>query len=279
MGYGVFPKMGVVGSAIATVISRAIGLIYLIVHITIGHSTIQFKYRYLRPNIVLLKRVVSIGSFASLQVLIREISFLFLMRLVASFGAITIAGYGIGSRLRMCVMVPGFGFATASGVLVGQNMGANQPDRAIKSAWQTLLYYELIAISISIIFIIFATQIVGFFNDYPEVIKVGASFLRYLAITFPFLACSLIFSQSMNGAGATKIPTIINAIGQLGFRIPLAYLFAITTELGTSGIWLGINASDIIQGILMMLIFHLGYWKKIYLKHKEALEIMPSELR
>jgi len=271
MGYGPFPAMGVAGSALATVLTRGIGLLFLFSHLLFGHSTLHLKPKHLKPIPSLMKRIVSIGSFASLQVFIREISFLFLMRLVTSFGDVTLAAYGIGQRIRMFIMVPGFGFASAAAVLVGQNLGAKKPERAKKSAWRAVTYYEVVTIPIAVLFLIFAPAIVGIFNDHPEVITIGSSFLRYLAITFPFLAFSLVFSQAMNGAGDTKTPTIVNAIGQLGFRIPLAYLFALTAGLGYTGIWLGINASDIVQGIGMIFIFRAGHWQEAFKKHKKKL--------
>jgi putative MATE family efflux protein len=275
MGYGPFPKMGVAGAAIATALTRGIGFIFLFLHLTVGHSTLQFKVRYTKPNLFLMKRIISIGSFSSLQVFIREVSFLFLMRLVASFGAITLAAYGIGARLRMVIMVPGLGFANSASVLLGQNMGAKQPERATESAWRTVLYYEFIAISLATIFIIFAPQLVAIFAKQPEVIRIGTSFLRYLGVTFPFLALSLVLGQAMNGAGDTAAPTIISAIGQLGVRIPLAYIFALVVGMGSSGIWLGINASDIAQGLGMVFLFRSGHWKKVYAKHREKLEQQP----
>ncbi len=275
MGYGPFPKMGVAGAAIATALTRGIGFIFLFLHLTVGHSTLQFKVRYTKPNLFLMKRIISIGSFSSLQVFIREVSFLFLMRLVASFGAITLAAYGIGARLRMVIMVPGLGFANSASVLLGQNMGAKQPERATESAWRTVLYYEFIAIPLATIFIIFAPQLVAIFAKQPEVIRIGTSFLRYLGVTFPFLALSLVLGQAMNGAGDTAAPTIINAIAQLGVRIPLAYIFALVVGMGSSGIWLGINASDIAQGLGMVFLFKSGHWKKVYAKHREKLEQQP----
>jgi putative MATE family efflux protein len=275
MGYGPFPQMGVAGAAIATALTRGIGFIFLFLHLTVGHSTLQFKVRYTKPNLFLMKRIISIGSFSSLQVFIREVSFLFLMRLVASFGAITLAAYGIGARLRMVIMVPGLGFANSASVLLGQNMGAKQPERATESAWRTVLYYEFIAIPLATIFIIFAPQLVAIFAKQPEVIRIGTSFLRYLGVTFPFLALSLVLGQAMNGAGDTAAPTIINAIAQLGVRIPLAYIFALVVGMGSSGIWLGINASDIAQGLGMVFLFKSGHWKKVYAKHREKLEQQP----
>lgn len=261
MGHGPFPRMGVAGSAVATVLTRGIGVLFLCVHLLRGHSTLHLDRRCLRPRPALMARIVRIGFFASLQVLVREISFLFLMRLVASFGDVTLAAYGIGSRIRACIMVPGSGFASAAAVLVGQNLGAGNPERARRSAWRAVRHYELIAIPLALLFLIFAPDIVSVFNDHPEVVVLGSSYLRYLATTFPFLVFSLVLSQAMNGAGDTRTPTIVNAVGQLGFRIPCAYLLALAAGLGQTGIWMGINASDIAQGIGMALCFRAGRWQ------------------
>jgi putative MATE family efflux protein len=272
MGYGPFPKMGVAGSATATVITRSIGLIFIAFHLTVRKSTLRFKFTSLKPNPVLMERIVSIGAFGSLQVLVREISLLLLMRLITSFGDVTLAAYGIGNRLRQVIMVPGQGFAAAAAVLVGQNLGAGKPDRAARCAWRTVAYYECFAVPMSAILIALAPQLVAIFNNHPDVIRIGASFIRYLGVTFPFIVVSLVLSQAMNGAGDSRTATIINAIGQLAFRIPVAYLFARNLGLGPAGIWLGINSSDIVQGVGMAFAFQTGHWQKVYAGHKEALE-------
>jgi putative MATE family efflux protein len=275
MGYGPFPKMGVSGSAMATVITRGIGVLFLFYHLIFGHSTIHLELKNLKPLPSLMKQIMSIGFFASLQIFIREISFLFLMRLVASFGAVTLAAYGIGSRIRSFIMVPGFGFASAAAVLTGQNLGAGKPDRAQKATWQAVLYYEYISIPLAVLFLIFAPDIVRIFNSNPEVISIGSSFIRYVAVTFPFIAFSLVLSEAMNGAGDTKTPTVLNAIGQLGFRIPFAYICALGLKMGHNGIWLGINASDIFQGIAMIIAFQSGHWKKVFIKRKKMFSPEP----
>ena len=279
LGYGPVPAMGVPGSATATVISRSIGVALLVWHTTRGHSTLRLRRRYLRPDLPLIRNIVNIGAYASLQAFIRQISFLLLMRLVASFGPVTLAAYGIGNRLRMLIMVPGFGFASAGAVLVGQNLGADRAHRASRAVWRTVLYYECLAVPVALIYIIFAPHIVGVFADEPNVISTGATFLRYLGVTFPFLAFSLVLGLGMNGAGDTRTPTIVTAFGQLVFRIPLAYLLALTVGLGTTGIWLGINASDISQGLLMIVLFQTGIWRRAYSRRQAALgaDLPPLE--
>jgi len=275
MGYGGFPALGVAGSALATVASRGIGLIYLFLHLLFGHSTIHFRTRWLKPDGKLMREIIQVGSFASLQVLIREISFLFLMRLVASFGDETLAAYGVGSRIRVMLMVPGSAFAGAASVLTGQNLGANQARRAKKSAWSAVAYYQMLIIPAATIFLIWAPSIVGVFTDHEQVVALSSSYLRYLAVTFPFLGFSLVFSQALNGAGDTVTPTIINAIGQLLFRVPLAYLCALAFHMGPNGIWIGINGSDIVQGLGTIFIFRSNYWLKMHNRRRATMGLPP----
>ena len=280
-GLGFFPMMGVAGSAAATVISRAVGAIVLLRHLFFGHSTLHFHRGIFRINLPVMGRMVKIGFFASFEVMLRHLSLLLLLRLITSFGTACLAGYGIAIRLRMVIMALGFGMGNATGVLVGQNMGAGKSHRASQSGWQTLRYYELIVLPVAVLFFIFSPSIVSIFNNRPEVVEIGSSFLRFIAVTLPFLAFSLILGKGINGAGDTVAPAIMTGIAQLGLRIPVAYLMVLVLGLGTNGIWLGINASDICQGLAMMWYFKQGFWQKRYHKHRAFLEqervLLPFE--
>ncbi|MFH1503835.1 MAG: MATE family efflux transporter [Candidatus Omnitrophota bacterium] len=271
-GLGFFPRMGVAGSAAATVVSQLIGVFILLGHFFFGHSSLHFRIGIFKVNLKIIGRMVKIGFFASLEVLLRQISLLLLLRLVASFGVSCLAGFGIAMRLRMTVMMLGLGMGTACSVLIGQNMGAGIPQRAMQSGRTALKYYELIAIPLAILFFIFAPQIVGIFNNHPDVVRIGSSLLRFIAVTLPFLASALILGRGVSGAGDTIAPAIMTGITQLGLRIPVAYIMAIVFGLGTNGIWLGINASDIFQGLAMFWYFKQGYWQKRYHKHRAILE-------
>ncbi len=271
-GFGFFPRLEVAGSAIATVISQVIGVTVLLWHFLFGHSSLHFHKGIFKVNFPIIGRMLKIGFFASLEVVFRQLSFLLLLRLITSFGVACLAAYGIVIRLRMVIMMLGFGIGGASGVLIGQNMGAGHPERATQSGWQGLKYYELIVIPAAIMFFIFASPIIGVFSDYPEVIKIGSNFLRFVAFTFPFLASALILSRSVQGAGDTIAPAVMTGIVQLGLRIPVAYFLALILALGTNGIWLAINVSDVVQGIAMIWYFKGGFWQKRYRQHRAILE-------
>jgi len=172
----------------------------------------------------------------------------------------------------MVVIMLGLGMGSACGVLIGQNMGAGLPYRAVKSGWVALRYYELIILPLAVIFFIFAPHIIGIFNSHPDVVKIGSNFLRFIAITLPFLASALVLGRGISGAGDTVAPAVMTGIAHLGLRIPSAYIMAFIFGLGINGIWLGINISDICQGIAMYWYFKGRFWQKRYYKHRSILE-------
>jgi len=172
----------------------------------------------------------------------------------------------------MAVIMLGLGMGNACGVLIGQNMGSGLPKRAVKSGWVGLRYYELFILPLAIISFVFAPNIIGFFNNHPDVVRIGSSFLRLMALTLPFLASALVLGRGISSAGDTVAPAIMTGIVQLGLRIPSAYIMAFPLGLGINGIWLGINISDVCQGIAMLLYFKKGFWQKKYYKHRSILE-------
>jgi putative MATE family efflux protein len=271
-GIGFFPRMEVAGSAIATIISQAVGVFILLRHFLFGHSSLHFHKGVFNIKPKIMGRMVKIGFFASFEVLLRQLSLLLLLRLIASFGASALASFGIAIRLRMSIMMLGLGMGAACSVLIGHNMGAGLPERASRSGKETLKYYEFIVFPVAVLFFIFSPHIIGIFNSHPDVVIIGSSLLRFIAVTLPFLAVALILGRGITGAGDTIAPAVMTGVAQLGLRIPVAYVLALILNLGTNGIWIGINVSDICQGLAMMWYFKRGYWQKRYHKHRAILE-------
>jgi len=270
-GIGFFPRMEVAGSAVATIISRALAVIILLRHLIFSHSFLHFHPGVFKIKPSLIGRMLKIGFFASFEVLLRQLSIILLLRLVTSFGASCLAACGVGIRLRMAIMMIGFGMGTASSILIGQNMGASRPDRAVKSGWKALKYYEMIILPVAVIFFIFSRQIVAVFSSYPEVVSIGSDFLRFIAVTLPFLASAIILGRGISGAGDTVGPAIMTGITQLGLRVPIAYALVLFFGMGSNGIWLGVNVSDFFHGLMMMWYFKSNIWQKRYYAHRAAL--------
>ncbi|MCK5327717.1 MAG: MATE family efflux transporter [Candidatus Latescibacteria bacterium] len=258
-GWGPFPRLGVAGSALATVIARGLGAALLLWIFLRGNGVIHLKIARARIDLPLLGRIIRIGIFASIQGILRNISGVVLTRLVAMYGTYAVAAYMIGMRLQMMVMMSAFGLAGAVATLVGQNLGAHKPERAARTAWITVGVGFAIMTVLGIFYIVFSRSIIGVFNKDPEVLRIGMQYLRICAGAFGFIGLSIILGRALSGAGDTVSPMVITAIGLLGIRLALSLLFS--WKLGLTGIWLGITASTIIQGLMVGVWFHTGRWK------------------
>ena len=258
-----FHALGVQGSALATVIARAAGTMWGLWAIFNGHAIIHLKIKESRLRLSTMLQMIRTGIFAALQMAARNISGLILMRIVAVFGTFAVAAYGIGMRVLMLVMMPGFAFAQSATTLVGQNLGAGKPKRAEKSAWLPTGFFGIMAIIFTATFAIFAKEIIAIFNTHPEVIRIGSLYLRFLSFTFIFMACSIVLGRAFMGAGDTLSPLIITSISLFGFQIPLALLLSRNLSMNTNGIWLAIAISNVVQGVVMAGWFKKGAWKSI----------------
>ncbi len=254
--------MGVAGSAWATVISRvaATGVLAWIFFVR-GHEQFHLRLADLRPDFRIIGQILKVGALASAQMLIRNISGLVLVRIVAPFGTAAVAAYGVSMRLWFMVLMPGMGFGNAAATLAGQNLGAGRPDRSARAAWMTAGMYSTACALIAVGYWVFASPLVGVFNDKPEVVATGAELLRWVAPTFIFLAMSITLGRAMNGAGDTLTPLVVTFLAVMVVRIPLALGLAAYRE-NVDGVWMALAASSVIQGLLHMGAFRWGRWKR-----------------
>ena len=273
-GLWIFPRLGVAGSALATVIARGVGLVIFLWGFFTKRFVLRLKLSDAQVNLDIMKRIIKIGAFGSIQALLRNLSGLILMRIVTFYDkkmhvaeASTttaempaVAAYTLGMRLRMIVMMPGFGVANAVAPLVGQNLGAGKPKRAEKSAWMGVAFGAGIMMFAGIIYIIFANLIMSAFTQDPEVIRIGAVYVRIQAITYGFIGLSIVLGRGFSGAGDTLPPMVFTGISLLGFAIPAVIVMA--NWLGLIGIWIGIAASNVVQATMMAFWFLRGKWKE-----------------
>jgi len=255
-----FPRLEVGGSALATIISRAVALIIVLWALIKDKSIIKLRAKDLHPNFKTQGKIVKIGIFASFESVIIHLSGLLLMVFVAAWGTNTVAAYGIGMRLNMAVMIPVFGLGFASATLVGQNLGAKKEYRAEKSGWLCALIGIIIMGSLSAFFFLFPRQVIGFFSDELEVISIGEQFIRWVAPTLAFIAIAITIGRSLGGAGDTFHPMIITTIALLIMRVSLAGW--LPKQFGLIGIWIALASTNIIHGALMALWFKVGRWKQ-----------------
>lgn len=260
-GFGFIPALGVNGAAWATVLSRGIGSLIALEILLRGRSRIHVRMEYFKIDLETIWRILRIGIPASTQMSLRGLVNLAMIAIVAGFGTFAVAAYGSGQRLFMLAMMPGFALGMAAGTMVGQNLGAKQPERATLSAWTTVGYYSIFMLFMAFVFIAFAPYLILLFNNNPEVVKIGTSFLRITALGTIFIAPGLILGRSMSGAGDTLPPMIITFVALWMIQIPLAIFLSRIPALGITGIWFAILTAYFSLALMGIFWFQLGRWK------------------
>lgn len=262
-GYFFFPKMGLEGAAIATVIGRSAGVVFQIYLLVKGYALIKPKLNHLIPRWSIIWKLIRVSAGGAGQFLISTASWIFLLRILAGFGSAVLAGYTIAIRVIIFTILPAWGMSNATATLVGQNLGANEPDRAEETVWLAGKYNALFLAVVSIIFIVLADPVISLFSQDPRVVREGAMGLRIICTGYIFFSYQMVLSQSFNGAGDTMTPTLINFIGSWLFQIPLAYLLAIYWNLGSEGVYIAIACTSVVLATLNFVAFKSGRWKKI----------------
>lgn len=262
-GIGPFPELGIEGAALATVMGRTLGIVYQLYHLSKGKGLIKIhKYNWqFEPKIVF--RLIKLSSGVTAQFIIASASWIFLMRIMSTFGSAALAGYTVAIRIVIFTLLPAWGFSNAAATMVGQNLGANQPERAEKSVWRTGYFNMLFMGGVMILFFAFGNNIAAFFSSEPEVVNNASECLRIFATGYLFYAFGMVLVQSFNGAGDTKTPTIMNLFIFWMVQIPLAYSLAILLNVGSKGVYYSIVIAESTFSVVGYFLFKRGKWKTV----------------
>ncbi len=261
-GLGPIPAFGIQGAAMATTIGRGIGVLYQLYHLFNGKGLIKFSLKHLTPDFSIIKSLISIAWSGTLQFLIGSCSWIVLASLVAQTGhSDASAGYQIGIRVIMFFLLPAWGLSNAAATLVGQNLGAKQPERAVLSVARTAKYNAIFMGAISVLFIAFSGYIAAFFTKEETVAAYAVSTIQIMSSGFLFYGIGMVYLNALNGAGDTKTPTIINFFVYWCFQIPLAYLLSKVLHMGPAGVFIAIPVSETAAAIAGYLVFKKGKWK------------------
>jgi putative MATE family efflux protein len=260
-GYGPFPELGLKGAAIATNIGRGVGVLYGLYYLCGGGGRIRVHLEnyFLRMEVILSLLRLSVGGVS--QFLVSTASWVFLMQIVSGFGSSAVAGYTIAVRIVMFSILPAWGLSNAAATLVGQNLGAGQPERAEASVWHIVKYNGVYMGSVTLMILLFARSIVGFFTDEPEVLSYAVQCLTIFSYGFVVWGAGMAMIQAFNGAGDTMTPTWINVFCFWVVQVPLAYFLALGLGFGPVGVFWAVFASDMLTGIVGYLAFRRGKWK------------------
>jgi Na+-driven multidrug efflux pump len=204
-------------------------------------------------------RIVRIGSFSALRMLTMNLSRGFLVGIVSAFGTFALAAFGIGLRLRIFSITLGFSLGDATSVVVGQNLGASQPERAVRSAWISVGFFGVIVVLLSALFLTVPRTVIGIFNTDPEVLRMGTSFLSYFAPALLMMSFAIVLDRAIDGAGDTMATMVITAVSLIGIGVPVAW--GLSRLRGVEGVWVELATADVLQGLGMILYFRTGRWK------------------
>ena len=235
LGIGPFPELGIKGAAIATTIGRGIGVAYQFWLLFNGRGRVKLKVKHLLIQVKVLWQLIRLSLGGIGQSLITTTSWIGLVRIIAEFGQEALAGYTIAIRVIIFTLLPSWGFSNAAATLVGQNLGAGQPERAQRSVWLTAKVNMIFMGLVAIIFILFPGFFIRIFIDDPNIIASGAVCLRIIAYGYVFYAMGMVMVQALNGAGDTGTPTLINFFCFWMLEIPLAYFMALRWGVGFAG--------------------------------------------
>ncbi len=261
-GWGPFPRLGVTGAALATFTGRGIGVAYQFYRLLRGTERIRILRRQIRLNLSVLSRLIRVSLTGILQFAIAHTSWIGLVRIVSMFGAAALAGYTIAIRIVIFIILPSWGLSNAAATLVGQNLGAKQPERAEASVWRTGFYNMIFLGTIGVFFILFAEPVVRLFTHDRAVVPLGAACLRILSYGNIGYAYGMVMLQAFNGAGDTVTPTVVNLFGFWLLEIPLAYWLAIPLRLHSNGVFFSIVIAEAAIAAASVLLFKRGRWKR-----------------
>jgi putative MATE family efflux protein len=261
-GLGPFPKLGIVGAAIATNIGRGAGVVYALSRLARSGGRFDIQRKHVRLELAVMWRLVRLSATGTFQVFIGMASWIGLVRIISSFGSDAVAGYTFGIRVILFALLPSWGMANAAATMVGQALGAGDPDRAERAVWKAGFYNMIFLGVIGLIFIFFAPQIIGLYTTDPHVAQYGIDCLRIVAYGFLFYAYGMVLGQSFNGAGDTSTPTIINLFVFWLWEIPLAYVLGVVLGFGPRGVFISMTVAFSTLAVVSAAVFRRGRWKQ-----------------
>lgn len=262
-GIGGWEGLGVTGAAIATTIGRGTGVVYQLVHLFRAGGRISVRGIPMRLDRDVMLNIIRVSAGGIIQFVLPSVSWIFLSRIVSSFGSAATAGYTIAIRIMIFSLLPSWGMANTASTLVGQNLGAKQPDRAARSAWLCGHYNMVYMVCIAIVFWALAPQLVGLFTEDPEVGHYGIDALRIVCLGYFFYGYGMVLAQAFNGAGDTMTPTWMNAFCFLLIQIPLAWFLSSRLGWGADGAFAAVPISESILAVLSAYLFQRGKWKTV----------------
>jgi len=255
-------KMGVAGAALATAIAAFVAVVLGLYVLSSGRANIRVPlWGRFHPNINIMFQILKIGVPAVLNGVLRSVAHWLVLTLVATFGTIVVAAFGVAMRIMELGILFGVGLELGASALVGQNLGAGKKERAHEAVVKSTLLVLAICGALGVVEIVLARQILGLFTDDPAVLATGVPLLRLMAIAQVLIAMHIVLGSAFYGSGNTWPPTVIAGVIEWGLQIPLILFVIHVLETSEIGVWYTFLIVSVIEVILTYLWFRRGRWK------------------
>ena len=262
-GWWVFPRLGVQGAALAMIIGQGLGMVISLWILFRGEkSRLRLTLKGFRLDVLNIGHMVKIGLPALVMGVQANLGQTVLMKIIAPFGTLAIASHTLNQQVEMFVFMPGFGLGAGAGVLVGQNLGAQQPNRAERTGWNATALMEGYMAFCAIAVFLGAPNLMRIFTTEAELIRLGATFLRIASIGYLMTGFIASLQNSISGSGDTVPPMMISILSTWILLLPAAFLLPHVTDLGGYGIRWGMVVTQFFGALAYIIYFRLGRWKR-----------------
>jgi putative MATE family efflux protein len=253
--------LGLEGAVLALVGSNAFGMLWGLGVLLVGRAPVRIDIRNLRLDFQMMKRILRIALPAILQRGTPNLANSLLMRIVSSYGATTLAAWAIVQRIARFVQTPSMGLAFVVPAMVGQNLGAGQPQRAERAV--SLIARIAVGATVAVLggLVLLTPQAMALFSTDAESVSAGVQIIRILSLGYLAFALNGVYDAAQGGAGDTSSPMVINLVALWLIQIPLAYLLPRILGLGANGVWVALVIGWFVQAALMVWRYRQGHWK------------------
>lgn len=260
-GWGPVPALGLLGVGLATGIARMVGVCYQGWYLAKGKTVMHISRAQLAFHYGIFKKVSRLAFGGTVQYIIPASSWLFMIKIISYFGGNALAGYIIAQRVASIATMPAWGIGNAAGILTGQNLGANQADRAERSVWKAGMMNMGFLVVVAICWIFLAGPVVRIFSDVPEIVGHSTTYIHFISIAYVLLGYTMVISRALNAAGEVMVVTLLYILMFYVTQLPLSYVLGIAFDLGVNGVFAGILISEIVLAVACILVFRRGKWK------------------
>jgi putative MATE family efflux protein len=262
-GWWIFPRLEVQGAAVTNIIQYAFisaGIGWWVLFS--GHSRIKPTMKGFRFDGKILWRMVKVGLPASFTGMERNFASLLIVKFISPFGTVAVAAHSLLNRIDPFFHMPAQGFGQAAGVLAGQNLGAQQPDRAEKTGWIASFIFTGAMVLASAIVLLIPGPIIRIFNSDADLVQLTTIFLRIEILNYMVFGFVTVLMNCLNGTGDTWIPMWTNLVSMWVVNVPLAWFLSTRTDLGVYGVRWAMAIAIVIRAVVYVVYWKIGYWKR-----------------